>query len=216
VKTELASLYGGLAASKWAVTLKQYCDSSGPPQWPDEPGFAFPDYTNPPKAPSNAQISAEVNKISTYIEGVPPTFVVVTPPGIAPAYDTKNGLCGQHSWTLRKGGGPDISWIDIPYGIIEKNHGCGWGLKQGVPGAVSVVAGHEWAESVTDPFVNSNKPGSGWATSGKNAVEVADLCEPELVFHIFHAYVFELKLKTGEFVMQELWSNAAGKCVTGS
>jgi hypothetical protein len=215
VKTELANLYGGVAASKWAATLKQYCDSSGPPQLPGG-GFPFPDYTNPPKAPSNAQINAEVNKISTFIEGEPPIFVVVTPPGIAPAYDTKNGLCGQHGWTLRKGGGPDLSWIDIPYGIIAKTHGCGWALKQGVPGAVSVVAGHEWAEAVTDPFVNSNKPGSGWATSGKNAVEVADLCEPELILHIFHSRVFVLKLKTGEFVMQELWSNAAGKCVTGS
>jgi hypothetical protein len=199
-----------------AMTLKQYCDSSGPPQWPVEPIFSLSDYKNPPTAPSNTQISAEVNKITNELEGEVPIMVIVTPPGVAPAYDTKNGLCGQHYWATHKGGGPDRPWIDIPYGIIQKTHGCDWKLKQRIHDAVSVVAGHEWAESVTDPFVNSKKPGSGWATSGKHPQEVADLCEPELVLHIIHAHVFELKLKTGTFVMQELWSNVAGKCVRSS
>src|ERR1022692_3493308 len=128
--------------------------------------------------------------------------------------------CGHHSWTaVRKSGGNpfDQPWIDIPYGIILKSHGCGWKLKQGVPGALSVVAGHEWAEAVTDPFVNSTKKsglGTGWATTGlKPNDEAADLCEPGFRFHFFHKNSFVLKLKTGSFVMQKLWSNAARKCV---
>ncbi len=222
VKSELHKLYGGLGTSAWAATLTQYCDQFGPPAWPSNllAGSPIIDRKNPPRAPTDRQFGAEVTRWAQTITESVGIDVVVTPPGTAPAYDGRAGACGHHSWTaVRKSGGNpfDQPWIDIPYGIILKSHGCGWKLKQGVPGALSVVAGHEWAEAVTDPFVNSTKKsglGTGWATTGlKPNNEAADLCEPGFRFHFFHKNSFMLKLKTGSFVMQKLWSNAARKCV---
>jgi hypothetical protein len=152
--------------------------------------------------------------------------IVVTPPGSSPAYDT--GLvCGHHSFTTASddGGTFSLPWIDIPYGHIRKTRGCGWGLERGVAGALSVVAGHELAEAITDPFPNTSARaglGTGWATArrkGRREAEVADLCEPLVHPRASQGNVFLLKLKTGIFVMQKLWSNergGEGKCVEGS
>ena len=49
--------------------------------------------------------------------------------------------------------------------------------------------------------------------------EVADLCQPVEYRRAKQVNVFLLKLKTGTFMMQKLWSNetgGAGKCVEGS
>ena len=223
IRSELAHLLSGLSSSNWAATLRQYCGTSGPPMWTlDLLGAVHIDKANPPAAPTSAQFDAEVNKwIPQPVDADEGTYMIVTPPGTAPAFDA--GRCGSHGWTSLKAAGDPyyyLPWMDVPYGIILKTRGCGWNLKQAVAGAVSVVAGHEWAEAMTDPFVNSTKAtagGSGWATTGRKLnVEVADLCEPDFRLHFIHENVFVLKLKTGDFVMQKLWSNAAGKCVDDS
>lgn len=227
VKSELRKLFTGLGSGNaWAETLAQYC-------WPGEGAFApgagvgsvTIDRTNPPHAPTERQLGQESAKGFYCCNDVEGLIIVVTPPGTAPASDTANGACGHHSWSYIPGPEQGVKfpqpWIDIPYGVILGSHGCGWKLKQGVAGALSVVAGHEWAETVTDPYVNSSKKktglGTAWATKGLNRnEEVADLCEPELLHRIFHKRVFLLKLMTGDFLMQDLWSNAAGKCVATS
>ena len=109
---------------------------------------------------------------------------------------------------------PGLHWIDIPYGKILKTNGC---LGQSVPATLSFVAGHEWAEVVTDPFVTT-KSATGWAsaaTATSQEQEVGDLCQPQPG----GGNTFTLKLSTGSFTMQKLWSNIAGikgKCVAGS
>lgn len=222
VQQELRDIFERVGDSGWAKILTQYCDSNGPPQVSGNLyAYSVTDPKNPPRAPSSAQLKAEAGKESPHHYGsVPASIIVVTPPGTVPAPDAAAGTCGQHTWfTSPSPSDFDMPLIDIPYGYIVKTHGCGWNLKQGVAGALSVVAGHEWAESATDPYINSALAaglGSGWATAGKHPEEVGDLCGPLLLLGHFHQHVFQLKLRTGTFVMQQLWSNAAGKCVSSS
>jgi hypothetical protein len=226
-KTELRKLFTGLgSANGWAQTLAQYCFPGEKVGYAPMAGVGSVtiDRNNPPRAPTDRQLALESAKGFYCCNDVEGLIAVVTPPGTAPKSDTAGHACGHHTWAYIPGPEPGVKfpqpWIDIPYGVILKSHGCGWKLRQGVAGALSVVAGHEWAESVTDPYVNSTKKsglGTAWATRGmKNNEEVADLCEPELLYHIFHTRVFVLKLKTGRFVMQDLWSNAARKCMASN
>lgn len=217
VKSEINGLYKDLGSSQWAVTITQYCAFGIHAPNGEILAATFIDNSNPPQSPTQKQLSAVATKYyKNPTIDVLGAVAIVTPPGTAPAYDTKNGACGQHYWASRKSR-PVGAWIDIPYGVILKTHGCGWRVKQGVAGALSVVAGHEWAEAMTDPFVNSPRgpgEGSAWATRG--GLEVADKCEPGFRFHFFHKNTFIMHLKTGAFLMQDLWSNAADECVKGS
>jgi hypothetical protein len=221
---ELTSLYKDLGQSSWALTLRQYCDLYGPMQLPASllAGATFKvDPRNPPPKPSEKDIGTEVAKYDPirmanggFNYGIE---VIVTPPGSIPAYDKTQGACGHHSWTkiTKDHEVLYLPWIDIPYGMISL-HGCG--LRHGVSGALSVVAGHEWAEAVTDPFANGvGIFGTAWATGGRGSKsEVADLCYPLVARHLKPSRFVVLKLKSGSFVMQQLWSNATGKCVASS
>jgi hypothetical protein len=241
VKMELKNLFTGLTSSAWARTVTQYCDAAG--RHPS-PGAAGPllaqvitDPANPPPAPSDANLTAEAHKYVSspsgpFIYGVP---VIVTPPGTAPAYDTSHKDCGHHYWGqgTNSHGQPWIAqWADVPYGLDLARGGC-WA--RNIADTLSIVAGHEWAETVTDPFVNSAIgcfPGyscaggpakTAWYAAGtKGNPEIGDLCLTD-VYDVTHTqYLFSLTLPTGSLEMQELWSNEAGlaglqgKCVKGS
>jgi len=176
-----------------------------------------------PPRPTERQLG-DVERAYCCNADLPGLVIVVTPPGSTPEYDT-GLICGHHFFaTVSDDGATGIMpAIDIPYGHIRKTRGCGWGLKQGIAGALSVLAGHEWAETITDPFPNTSARaglGTGWATGGRGRKsEVADLCEPVVHPRSAQRNVFLLKLRTGTFVMQKLWSNAVGrlgKCVEAS
>jgi hypothetical protein len=218
-KDELQNLFDGLGNSSWAATLHQYCANGNSPAWSSNLLVkTYSDTANPPSAaPTESQLREEINKISEK-EGIQQyggIYVLVTPPGTVPAWDTAHSACGHHSWLVIQQTGSENAWIDIPYGLIRSSNGCGWNLSNGVAGALSVVAGHEWAEAVTDPYVNSPSSigGSAWAT-GSHGQEVADICEPGKLLQIFNNNLFTLHLKAGSFTMQKIWSNAAGQCVT--
>lgn len=224
-RTELKNLFNALGSSIWTRTLTQYCygryANSGA-AWPVHllaPGSIVIDPRKPPPAPADEDLGREakwaigVSASATAAgrSGNPePLVVIVTPPGSIPKSDKH--LCGHHGSVLYKLAGQrqGQAWVDVPYGLI-KLHACGWGL--GVPAALSIVAGHEWAEAVTDPFPNGDGFfGTAWATADNPGSEIGDLCSP----HISLRNVFTLKLKSGRFRMQKLWSNSTGKCVASS
>ncbi len=232
VKAELADLYRGLGSSDWARAVTQYCYGGSGALWPNRllgVGDTFTDPNKPPPAPSKADLGKEAGKWVLHRAGsaVPrngfplPIMVIVTPPGSVPAYDTAHHACGHHDATPFKFGSSTLhlAWIDIPYGLIKRGNACGWGIR--AAGAVSVVASHEWAEAVTDPYVNGQAGvyRTAWVTSLHRGHEIADLCEPGTIRHFSNGNAFTLKLKTGRFLVQKIWSNAAGKhgaCVKGS
>jgi hypothetical protein len=258
-RTRLEDLFAGLGGSSWAKTVSQYCwQPFGPAGGWQHPGSSsgsllfggridigtIIDSRNPPSGPSDNQLAAEARKETP---AIPPdtTIVIVTPPGVRPKSDlSKNGkvaVCARHTWTTytSSGGTYGLPWIDLPYGIISSTasifvggRNCQYG--KGAIAGLTVNAGHEWAEMLTDPFINSEfiphspyRVGSGWGVHNspivKNAVgdEVADLCSPgpsDVFGPLVRKYkrVLQIKLKTGTFWMQQLWSNEAKKCVNGS
>jgi hypothetical protein len=117
-----------------------------------------------------------------------------------------------------------VYWADVPYGRIASDPSrC---QPNGSPAdGLSLVAGHEWAEAVTDSYPNNNFEPPGWAgvVSATSSEEIGDLCAPNQTdLSGKPVAAFRLPLPTGKFWMQQLWSNEAGpsklqgQCVKGS
>jgi hypothetical protein len=140
-------------------------------------------------------------------------YMIVSPTGTHPdGFDTATGnFCGWHDWTGDKTlpGGPatspygHIAFTNLPY-ITDAGNSCGRDfVNTGAAGqldGVSLVAGHEYAETLTD----QNPPG-GWIDSAGD--EAADLCEWNSGTGAVSA---DLTLPTGTFAMQPLfvpWAN---------
>ena len=244
VISELQKLFTGLTGSSWANTVTQYCASGN-----NRIQIANFDYggsstllagtlfdsSKPPTAPTDQDLTDEAKRMMSTSLTVPPRSgvpMVVTPPGTAPQADTASNACGHHGWRITSDGLYAIQWADVPYGIIAGNpKGCALGLRGATAAqALSVTAGHEWAETATDPYINGDgtwNPSfiAAWAShnTATTTIEIGDLCGAGQTDLSSTPYSpFTLKLSTGKFLMQELWSNEAGhrslqgKCVKGS
>jgi Putative Ig domain len=133
-------------------------------------------------------------------------YVVLSPPGMTPdGFRTPSrGFCSEHSWTSLYG----FAYTNLPY-LPDAGMACGVGS----PGAahaldgISIVAGHEYQETLTDPQVSAGSftgwyDPSGWENGDKCAWVPAAM----------GAVTFT----TGTFVEQGEWSNADNGCVLGS
>jgi hypothetical protein len=132
--------------------------------------------------------------------------------------DFTGGYCAYHG-AAKDAQGRAFSYAMLPYvsdfpTVNESSVSnalvaeCGVGVITGSPhprlDAFSIVAGHEYAESVTDP-----QPASGWYD--KNNGETGDICAFVMTGQGAHT---EIHLSTGDYGVQSLWSNAANECVT--
>ena len=160
---------------------------------------AWVDTSDVPAAPSDAQVQAEAVRLQRHFGFFKyASYVVATPhehntPGFASTF------CGYHAMTTSPGG--TISFTNLPY-MSDGGFNCGNNaVNSGAAGlndGVSIVAGHEYAESQTDP-----QPVSGWNSTGG---EIGDVC----------AWNFGLKniaLATGSFAVQPLFSDKTSSCV---
>jgi serine protease len=143
-------------------------------------------------------------------------YVVISPHGTNPDGWLTNGFCAWHDYNgdSTLSGGPvtspygDIAFTNLPY-ITDQGSSCGQGFvnSPGTLDGVSIVEGHEYAETVTD-----QNPAGGWTDS--SGAENGDKC----------AWIapgsagggFNLTLATGSFAMQTTWANdgsgGAGTC----
>jgi hypothetical protein len=142
-------------------------------------------------------------------------YVIVSAHGTTPdGFNTpKAGFCAWHDWNGDTGltGGAvtstvgDVAFTNLPY-ITDAGTGCGQSSvnagNAGTLDGVTIVAGHEYAETVTD-----QNPAGGWTdTDGE---EDADKCAwvstgPGAAANVAFA--------TGSFAMQSTWSNDDGGC----
>ena len=129
----------------------------------------FIDPSEPPAIPTDQDFTDEIAKeqhLDQYGSG--PIPMIITPPGVTPAYNLANGGCAYHNW----GSEPTspvtsyYAWAVVPYELIS-SAGCQptKPVKIGTSGTLSMIAGHEWAETVVNPF-----PG---ATLGGNTIDTA-------------------------------------------
>ena len=137
-------------------------------------------------------------------------YLILSPTRTHPdGFNTASGnFCGWHDWngdpTLP--GGPvaspdgDIAFSNLPY-VTDAGQACGKNFVNSGPAGlldgVSIVTGHEYAESITD-----QNPAGGWTDAAGD--ETADLCEWNSGPGAKSA---DLSLPTGSFAMQPLWVN---------
>jgi hypothetical protein len=246
VISELQNEFKGLTGSSWAQTVTQYCGldiGSDQPQIANFScgsscsstllsGSVFDPY-DPPPAPTGQDLADETERgielsISERGAGsVGDVNMIITPPGVVPQSDTANNDCGSHGAGYANYNGFQgllVNWANVPYGrIVSDPSRC---QPHGNPAdGLSLVAGHEWAENVTDPYPDMGSILPGWAgvVSATSSSEIGDLCEPDQT-NLSGKTVDAswVPLSTGKFWMQQLWSNEAGpsslqgKCVKGS
>ena len=133
-------------------------------------------------------------------------YFIVSPAGTHPDGFNTSGenFCGWHYYTQSPFG--DVAYSNLPY-VSDAGRSCGVKFvnhdAQGVLDAFSIVAGHEYAETLTDQF-----PAGGW-TNPVSGEEVGDACA---WISSGHGRAVNLSLATGKFAMQAVWSNDTGDC----
>jgi hypothetical protein len=145
-------------------------------------------------------------------------YVIISPTGANPDGWLTNGFCAWHDYNgdTTLSGGPvtspygDIAFTNLPY-ITDAGASCGANfVNAGSAGAndgISIVEGHEYAETITD-----QNPAGGWTDSGGS--ENGDKCA--WITPGTSGGSFDLSLPTGAFAMQTTWANdgagGAGTC----
>jgi len=144
-------------------------------------------------------------------------YVILSPRGTDPDRYQEQGFCAWHDWNgdTFLSGGPvpsthgHIAFTNMPY-VTDMGRACGTNfVRSGASGkldGVSIVSGHEYAETLTD----QNPPG-GWIDS--RGQENADKCAWRRPGKTGGAAV--LHLSTGNFAMQGTWANDVGSGAGG-
>ena len=148
-------------------------------------------------------------------------YVIASPTGTHPdGFNTPSGqFCAWHDDTADPnlpsgpvGASLDVAFTNMPY-VTDAGPSCGEnfvnGGVAGVLDGASIVAGHEYAETITDQY-----PAFGWTNTFTGGEENGDLCawNPPGA-----GGTNDLTLPTGRFAMQSTWSNHAsgGNCSFG-
>jgi hypothetical protein len=196
----LKSFLSIIGGSAWLNTVTQYTNGSGQHVGNQTGSFAgsYVDTSSaPPSRPSQSQLAAEAAKAAAHYGDYSnnAAYIVALPHGIVPSgFGTQ--YCAYHSST--SAAGHTIAWTNDPY-FPDAGASCGAGSvnNPGTLDGVSIVAGHEQAETETDPF-----PNTGWLDSSGS--EIGDKC----------AWVsLENNPNAGGYPTQPLWSNANNGCV---
>ncbi len=177
-------------------------------------------------APSSAtgnQIGAEAVKASGHFGNTSAAanrnnqYVVVSPTGTTPdGFNTASGnFCAWHDYTgdsTLSGGAVSspygqLAFTNLPY-VTDAGTSCGQGSvnSPGTLDGVTIVEGHEYAETITD-----QNPAGGWTDSGGQ--ENGDKCA---WIKTGQGATADVAFSTGTFPMQSTWANdfnnGAGGC----
>jgi cellulose binding protein with CBM3 domain len=191
----LDSFLSSVGGTSWLSTVNEYGGGSAG-------GLLAGTWNDPspiPASPSDADIQAEAASAASHFNAgnsVNAEIVVATPTGHStPGFG--QSFCAYHGAV---GADPNITYTNLPY-MTDAGGSCGEDSVNGANGTldgVSVVEGHELAETITDPFV-----GSGWVDATGN--EIADKCA--------WFDLSDITTSAGKFAVQPLWSNNANGCV---
>ncbi len=188
----LNRFFAGVGGTAWGATLTQYTSRLG--RVVNAPNIlkgVWNDTTTPPSSLTDSVAAQEALSARTHFLGGAndpnALYVIATPENVA------NGIARACAWHNAANGG--VPYIALPY--LANETPCGSQQFGTVLDGVSIVAGHELAEAVTDP-----DPWTGWADPSK--YEIGDKC----------AWVglYQAQLANGTYPMQPIWSNAIGGC----
>jgi hypothetical protein len=217
----LQSFYNGVGGSSWNASVTQYCETIA---WgtSDCTGvlakyFAgnptgmlafWYDNSSAPRHPGQSQLAGEAVKAAAHFGNTLAGSNNTTQYVIATAHGyNASGFgqyCAWHSWTSSSYG--NIAYTNLPY-ITDAGASCGANFvnagSTGLTDGITIVAGHEMAETETDQY-----PSSGWLDS--NGAENGDKCA---WIRSGQGAAANITLSTGTFAVQSLWSNATTNCV---
>jgi serine protease len=170
-------------------------------------------------APSNAtghQIGVEAESAASHFASASNTnaqYVIVSPSGTHPdGFNTLTGqFCAWHDYTgdtTLSGGavsGTPVAFTNLPY-VTDAGSSCGQNFvnsgSAGTLDGVTIVEGHEYAETITDEY-----PAGGWTDSSGN--ENGDKCA---WISSGQGASQNITLSTGTFAVQSTWANDAATC----
>jgi hypothetical protein len=219
----LQHFFSGVGGSAWNDTVTQYCQgvasgtyacqgagqSAGNPSgvlagsWYDNGSLA-------PAQPTQAQLAGEAVHAAAHFGNTTAGSNASVQYLIATAHDNSSAgfgtqYCAWHFWTSSAYG--NVAYTNLPY-ITDAGASCGADFNGlGAHAGITIVAGHEFAETETDPF-----PSTGWVDSAGS--EIGDKCA---WIASGQGAAANVALSTGTFPVQSLWSNAfnsgSGGCV---
>ena len=219
----LQGFLGGVGGSSWLNSVVQYCqgvssgtvfcNGAGTPA--GNPAgilvqFWYDNASSAPSRPKQSQLAAEAARAAqhfghtTSASNASVQYVIATAHGSnASGFGTQ--YCAWHSSTNSSSG--SIAYTNLPY-ITDAGGSCGANFNGLGPSAgITIVEGHELAETITDQF-----PSTGWLDG--NGAENGDKCA---WISSGQGASANITLPTGTYPVQSLWSNAfnggAGGCV---
>lgn len=195
----LQAFFNGVGGSGWANIQTQYYENqrgniTNPAgqlkgTWSD-------DSSTPPSVIQDAQIAAEAAASAQHFGGTDPDadYIIATPTGTG-TVGFKTQYCAWHNVS------GNLAYTNLPY-ITDAGTSCGKDFVNPAPAGdgdgITIVGGHEYAETITDPGA-----GNGWVDS--SGMENGDKCA---WISSGQGAAANLKLSTGTFAVQSLWSNA--------
>ena len=186
----LNNFLSSVGGTQWLSTVKQYGSGSN-----STLSGTWSDSASVPSHPTDAQIQAEAAKAAGHFgagTSVNVQIVVATPTGHSTSgFGTQ--WCAYHGAVSSD---RNVTYTDLPY-MTDAGSSCGANSVRSRLDGVSIVEGHELAETITDPLLNA------WYDSSGS--EIGDKC----------AWVNLSTITTskGTFAVQPLWSNSANGCV---
>jgi serine protease len=220
----LTNFYGAMGGSGWLNSVTQYCQGvstgtvfcNGAGTAAGNPGgiFAGVWYDNSaaaPSRPSQSNLAAEAVRAAVHFGNSTPAsnasvqYVIATATGNNSS-GFKTQYCAYHSSTSSNVG--DVAYTNMPY-ITDAGASCGANFNGlGANAGITIVSGHEAAETISDQF-----PNGGWLDSG--GAENGDKCA--WISTGNPGASASVSMGGSSFPVQSLWSNAAnnkaGGCV---
>ena len=219
----LENFYNGVGGSSWLNSVTQYCQgvanatifcngagTRAGNQSGIFAGFWSDNGSAAPSSPSQSQLAGEAVRAATHFGNTASGSNATTQYVIATAtHNSASGFgtqyCAWHSSTSSSSG--NIAYTNLPY-ITDAGSSCGANFNGLGPNAgMTIVGGHEMAETITDQF-----PNGGWLD--RQGEENGDKCA---WISSGSGASANIRLSTGTFAVQTLWSNAfnggAGGCV---
>lgn len=202
VSPTLLGFYRAIGGHGWIESQTQYTERDG--RHAGNPavmlaGSYVDSLSNPAKDPSDASIGVEAARAARHFKDYSgnASYIVAMPSRISPS-GFGSEYCAWHS--SEQAGGGTIAFTSLPYTPDQGSH-CGAGSvnKPGTLDGVTIIAGVEEAETITDPQLSS-----GWNSL---AGETGDLCRWSSL---------ENNPDAGNYPTQSLWSNAKRACVQNS
>jgi hypothetical protein len=218
VQNRLYYFLNGVGGSAWANTLEGYgynCTVGGMdcPRGTmiRNPSGQFRNYwkdtSSVPLTPTRADMQAEAQRAAAHFGdyGHDAQYVIALPPGHGDyrfVTKTSGGVCAWHDWAPVAYGDRGVSYTSLPY-MPDAGTGCGnYSVNNNILDGVTIIEGHEYAESATNPYISYNGPSTteGWDDNTYGSGEIGDKCMGVGGFR-------NAAFSTGTFPVQSLWSN---------